>query len=202
MTLQYRTRDMSDDRSWQQRVRLSYRLLMDAVDSWYRGDDDFPFMFIVASILYLFSPRCDPFRTLETNLRQQLAKVVDSPSVECAKTWPHQSETHRSKLISSITDILRDAVDQWIRGSLASPSVGAVNEQLVEEVVAHGYVTFHRHQTTRRDDGGGFTGFGNRFAGNPNVARLLAMARPRGQVFFPIGQDRARSHGSPTAASR
>ena len=157
MTLQYRTRDMSDDRRWNQRVRLSNCLLMDVVDWWCRDDREFPFESTVASLLYLFSPRCDPFSVSESDLRQTLLDVVDSPSVEYARTWPNHDSQKQSDVITSLSTVLQDTVAQWLEGSMSTPSVHSLNQQVVDCLVDFKYVTFHHNQTTHRD-GGGFHG--------------------------------------------
>ena len=73
---------MWEDRKWLQRVRLSSCLLLEAVDWWCRTDSEFAVDSIVASVLYLFSPRCDPFDVAETKVRQQLLNIVGMPTAE------------------------------------------------------------------------------------------------------------------------
>src|SRR5688500_7214230 len=121
MTLQYRTRDMSDDRRWDQRLRLSETLLMDVVDWWCRGDHDFPLDSTVASLLFIFSPRCDPFAIPVSNVKQWLFDRVDSPSVECARTWPRHDEQTRSDLIAALIGTLQQAIEGWNAGTETAP---------------------------------------------------------------------------------
>lgn len=132
---------------------------MDIVDWWCRDDCDFPFESTVASLLYLFSPRCDPFSIPESGLRRRLFDIVESPSVEYALTWPKHDEQKQSDVIASLTDVLRNVVERWTDGSMTEPSVANVNQRIVDRVVDHKYATFHHKQTTRRD-GGGFHGHG------------------------------------------
>src|SRR5437899_2748487 len=121
MTLQYRTRNMSDDRRWNQRVRLSELLLIQIVDRWCRDDGDFPIEPMVASFLFIFSPRCDPFSIPDSSVKRQLFDVVGSPSHECALTWPNHDDQKRSGFIATLTAVLQDTVKKWEGGSLSNP---------------------------------------------------------------------------------
>lgn len=154
MTLQYRTRNTWDDQQWNQRVRLSDSLLMDVVDWWCRGEREFPVDSTVASFLFLYSPRCKPFAIHEAGLRRKLFDTVDSPSAECALTWPTHDKRQQLALIESLRTILQDAVGKWNEGLLSELPVAVVNQRLADEIVDHKYVVFHHTQTTRRDGGG------------------------------------------------
>ena len=144
---------MEGDREWQQRVRLSGCLLLETIDWWCRSDSDFPLDGTIASMLYLFSPRFDPFKISETKIRQRLLNVVGTPSAEYSQTWPLRDEAERSELIDTISEILSGAVDRWNNGAL-DPSIETVNQQIVDQVVAQKYVVIHHNQTTKRDYGG------------------------------------------------
>jgi hypothetical protein len=153
MTLQYKTRDMGEDREWQQRIRLSRCFLLEAVDWWWRTDSEFPVDGTIASVLYVFSPRCNPFDVSETRVRQHLLNIVGTSSVEYSQTWPRHTDAQRLELVNAISHILRDAVERWNEGTL-EPTIEMVNQQIIDQIVAQKYVTFHHHHTTRRDFGG------------------------------------------------
>ncbi len=154
MTLQCRVRSLSDDRGWQQRVRLSRCLLAETVDWWCRTGSDFPVDCTVAGVLYVFSPRCDPFSVSETRVRQNLCNVVGTPDSEYSLAWPHRADCERLSLIDAISRILSDAVQRWDRGGLSDSPIELVNQQIVDEIVIQRYVVFHHNETTRRDFGG------------------------------------------------
>jgi hypothetical protein len=145
---------MWEDREWQQRARLCSCLLLETVDWWCRTHSEFPVDRIVAAVLRLFSPRCDPFEVPENSVRQTLLDVVGTPAAEYSQTWPHRADAKGCELIASLSRILADAVNRWDEGSLDNPSVEMVSQQIIDEIVAQEYVTFHRNQTTRRDYGG------------------------------------------------
>jgi hypothetical protein len=156
MTLQYRVRSMEEDRNWQQRIRLSCCLLLDAVDWWCRADADFPLDFTVASVLYLFSPRCNPFDLSEIGVRSSLLETVGTPTDEYSQTCPRRTDDQRSKLINTISSIVSGAIKRWDEGSFLDPPIEMVNQQIVDQLVAQQYVIFHHHETTQRDFGGFF----------------------------------------------
>jgi hypothetical protein len=150
---------MSDDRRWNQRVRLFNRLLLGVVDQWCREEVDFPVQPTVASLLYLLSARCDPFSIAETELPDALFGVVASPATEFARTWPALDAQIGAELIDRLSLILENAVEQWEHGSLMDLAVANVGQKLVDASIEHGYFKFHRYLTTCRD-GGGFHGHG------------------------------------------
>ncbi len=154
MTLQYRTRSTFEDNIWQERVRLSNCLLMECVDVWCRSDADFPTDEVIASILYLFSPRCYSLGVSECRLREYLVGIVGTPAHEYSATRPQHGENQRSKLIDALSRIVGNALIQWGEGTLLDPSIETVNRQIVEEIVEQQYVIFHHYHTTRRDFGG------------------------------------------------
>ncbi len=154
MTLQYRRRPMREDREWQQRIRLSKCLLLETVDWWCQNESEFPITGTVASVLYLFCPRCKPFDVAETRIRQFLLSIVESPTAEYSKTWPHRTDAQESELIDTISRILSDAVGRWNDGSLLDPPIEMVNREIVDQIVVQRYVIFHHNQTTRRDSDG------------------------------------------------
>lgn len=154
MSLQYRTRSMSSDRDWRQRVRLSLLLLMETVDGWCRQDGEFPVEQSVAGVIYIFSPRWDPFSAPEVDVQQRVFALADTPQNEYRKTWPLRTESCGMELIDALCEVLDDAVTQWSNGSMLTPTIESVNQQLAEVIVALQFVVFHHHQTTTRDFGG------------------------------------------------
>jgi hypothetical protein len=150
---------MWEDRKWQQRVRLSNCLLLEAADWWCRTDSEFPVDGIVASVLRVFSPKFDPFGVSETGLRQHFLDTVGKSTAEYSLTWPHRADSQRSELIDTISRILSDAVNRWKDGGLSDPPIEMVNQQIIDQIVAQQYVMFHHNQTTRRD-ADGFYGSG------------------------------------------
>jgi len=158
MTLQYGIRSMWEDREWQHRVRLSSHLLLETVDWWCRTNADFPIDSAVASVLYLFSPRCNPFAVPDARVRQHLIPIVRTPTAEYSRVWPRRSEAERDELIDSLTRILSVAARQW-NDDLQNPPIEQVNQQIAAQIVAQKYVVFHHYETTRRDFGGFFGSF-------------------------------------------
>jgi hypothetical protein len=144
---------MGEDRQWQQRIRLSDRLLLETVDWWCRTDSEFPFDETIASVLRLFSSRCNPFAVSETRIRPLLFGLVGTPMVECSKTWPKRDDAEKVELIGAISRILSEAVRQWNDGP-AEPSIDSVNRQIVGQLTYHKYVVFHHNETASRDYGG------------------------------------------------
>ena len=159
MSLQYRTRNMWEDRLWQQRVRLSQCLIVETVDWWCRNDVTFPLSETIAAVLFLFSPRCDPLRVPETNIRQHMAEHVGAPRTEYIQTWPQHPESRGTELIDRLSQIFNGAVHDWSAGSMLTPTIESVKQQIVDGIVTHHYVVFRHHQTTSRDFGG-FHGHG------------------------------------------
>ena len=159
MTLQYRTRDLSDDRKWHRRTRLCALHISAAVDRWCRDDGAFPIESTVSSVLFLFSPHCDLDQIRESELCVVLSQMALLPEAEIANTWPHQDEGQRTRLIDALTDVLNDAVAQWTVESIATPSLDVVNQRIVSTLLEHRYVMIHHTQTTKRDNGG-FHGVG------------------------------------------
>jgi hypothetical protein len=144
MTLQYRTRSMLEDHEWQQRVRLSSRLLLETIDWWCRTDSEFPLHQTVASVLYLFSSRCFPFTVPDARVRQHVLAIVGTPTAEYLQSWPHRSDGEKSTLIDSLTRILSEAVRQWSDDPL-NPPIELVNQQIVAQLVAQKFVVFHHY---------------------------------------------------------
>jgi hypothetical protein len=160
MTLQYLTRPMWEDREWQQRIRLFHCLLLETVDWWCRTDEKFPVDHIVAFVLYLFSPRCQPFRLSEVKkMREQLDGIVGTSAVECSLTWPRWSDWRKSNLIDTISRVLSEATARWDDGQMSDPSIEMTCWQIVDQIVAQKYVVFHHYHTTKRDYGGFFGSF-------------------------------------------
>ena len=158
MTLQYGIRSMEEDRTWQQRVRLSGNLLLETVDWWCCTNAEFPIEGTVASVLHLFSPRCNPFAVPDARVRQHLLGIVGTPADEYSRTWARRSDAERAELIDSLTRILSEAVRQW-NVDLQNPPIEQVNLEIVSQIVAQKYVVFHHYETTRRDYGGFFGSF-------------------------------------------
>jgi phenylpyruvate tautomerase PptA (4-oxalocrotonate tautomerase family) len=82
-----------------------------------------------------------------------LLNIVGTPTAEYSQTWPHREEVQKSELIDKISKILSDAVNKWNNSSLELP-IELVNQQIIDQLVADKYVTYHHNQTTRRDYGG------------------------------------------------
>jgi hypothetical protein len=144
---------MSEDRKWQQRVRLSGLLLLESFDCWCRGQSEFPIERTIASVLYLLSARCDPFGMRENRICEQLSESVTGPVDEYSKTWPGRFVADAFELVNALSQILVTAVEQWNEGKI-DPAVESVNQQIVEQVVARKYVVFRHNETTGRDYGG------------------------------------------------
>jgi len=155
MSLQYSVRSMAEDRRWQQRVRLFGNLLLETVEGWCRTNAEFPMERTVASALYLFSPRCDPFAVPDARVREHLLVIVGTPAAEYARTWPRRTDAEKSELVDSLSKILSEAVRQW-NSDLQSPPIEQVNQQIVAEIAVQKYVVFHHYETTGRDYGGFF----------------------------------------------
>ena len=156
MTLQYRTRDMSEDRRWERLLRL---LLLDTVDQWCRDDSGFPAEFLLSSILHLFSFNCKPFTISENGLQGYLAEAIQTPEGECARAQPTWSFERKNAMVDSLKDHIEQQLAQWENGDTISPAIiGDFAQVLVDNVVRLKYVVFHRTQTTSRDHGG-FHGF-------------------------------------------
>jgi hypothetical protein len=156
MTLQYNVRSMSEDREWLERIRLSNCLLLETVDWWCRTDSDFPIDGTVASVLYLFSSRCNPFKVPDTRVREHLHNTVGTPTSEYSQTWSRRTDAEKSELIDTLSGILTEAVKRWNGGPLDDLPIELVNQQIIDQIVAHKYIIFHHFQTTRRDFGGFF----------------------------------------------
>jgi hypothetical protein len=151
MTLQYRIRLKYQDQRWDHRIYLCDKLLSEAVDLWLREDAEFPTRSIVAEILYLFSPRCEPFELPTYCLRRRLAEVVGTAEWEFQTAWPNRGLAQADALIVSLATIIGVVVESWTeRGSQDSTSGGLTN-RIVEELLAQQYVVFHHCETTRRD---------------------------------------------------
>lgn len=149
MTLQYRIRSKYEDRLWRQRVYLGEQLVLDAFDRWCLSDAEFPTRSVVAGVLYLFSPRCDPFKLSPYRLGERLGGVVGTPAEEYRATWPGRTEAQGRALIDALTAGIETAVSSWDGGG--GPSCGSLAEGAVGEIVAQQYVVFHHCETTRRD---------------------------------------------------
>jgi len=154
MSLQYRTRSRWDDLLWLQRVRLSERLILELVDDWCRGNDEFPVQQTVAALLYIFSPQCDPLKVPESKLCERVFEMVGSAQSEYLQTWPQRSESDAAELIEALYQTFSGAVRQWSDGSAGTAAIGIVNEQVARLIVAKQYVVFHHFETTHRDFGG------------------------------------------------
>lgn len=159
MSLQYRTRSLSEDRNWWQRIRLCNTLLLETTDWWCRSGDEFPVSETVDAIVYLFSPRCDPDNEPESGLRERLAKTAESVEVEYVRAWPNRNPDQATELRVSITEVLNCAEAEWLAGSLLEPTIETVTQQIASEIARLQFVVFHHRHTTRRDFGG-FHGHG------------------------------------------
>lgn len=76
MTLQYRRRSKYQDELWRGRVYLCERLMSEAVNQWYLSGGEFPTQPVVAGVLYLFSPRCEPLELSPYHLVERLGKIM------------------------------------------------------------------------------------------------------------------------------
>ena len=150
---------MSGDREWERRVRLFSLLLLDLTDQWCRSDGDFPFDFAVSSTLYLFSSRCNPMDTPETDLLLSLRSIVESPDSECQTAMPNHSGDQRDDLVSTVRAIFVEYVAECEAGQTPiSALIDSLSQQVVDTLKSSKYVVFHHTQTTSRD--GGFHSFG------------------------------------------
>ena len=151
MTLQYRIRPKYEDQRWQHRVTLCGKLLLETIDRWCLTDAQFPVRSVVAGVLYLFSPRCDPYQLPSHRLCEWLANVVETPEREYQLAWPHCEESQAEAAVLSLTAILDEAVELWTDRGIKSPSAGAMAQRIAEEIVAQQYVVFHHYESTCRD---------------------------------------------------
>lgn len=151
MTLQYRIRPRYEDERWRQRVDLCDRLVSEAIDGWCRSEAEFPTRDIVAGVLYLFSPRCEPSGLTPYRLGERLGEIAESPENEYRRAWPRREESQGHALIASLSAIIAGAVESWADRGVAASSSRDLVERLAEEIVAQQYVIFHHDQTTRRD---------------------------------------------------
>jgi hypothetical protein len=140
MSLQYRLRDDSEGIRWRYRIHRGDKLLLDALDAWCRSNAEFPIGDVVAEILYLFSPRCDPFALPAYHLREHLGKLVGTPEEEYRQTWPRREESWGLSLIAALREILEAAVKSWIEHDNWNPPSGELAECLAEELIAQQYV--------------------------------------------------------------
>jgi hypothetical protein len=151
MTLQYRIRPKYEDQRWKHRVCLCDKLLSDAMDHWCREDAEFPTRHVVAQVLYLFSPRCEPFELSPYRICERLGDLVETPEGEYQIAWPRREESQSKALIASLSAIVAGAVESWTDRGAGYPSSGELAERLAEEILAQRYVIFHHCQSTRRD---------------------------------------------------
>ena len=159
MSLQYRTRRMSDDRDWLQRCTLCTKLLVEVLDWWCRNDEsDFPVAPMVISILYLFSPKCNPFQESARDLRERLfqSQVVAIQAFQTAS--PNPVISAGNALLLDLTSVLGEAVKVWSNNSITQLPPESVSGQIARCIVSHKFVLFHHRESTRRD--GGFYGYG------------------------------------------
>lgn len=159
MSLQYRTRSMSDDRDWLQRCRLCELLLIDTLDWWCREDDlEFPVVPMVSAVLFLYGPDCKPFRESEYGLRERLLQSPLPPADLFRIAWPNHDASKCDSLVSDLSEVLRRSIDVWTNQPISQLPAETVAERLADIIIAHQYVVFRRRETTRRD--GGFYGNG------------------------------------------
>lgn len=151
MTLQYRIRSKYEDERWRHRVFLCENFLLETIDYWCRTDAAFPTNAVVAGILYLFSPRCDPFQLSPQRLRERLGELAGVPEKEYRLTWRQREASQAEALIASLGAIIAEAVESWIEHGIAEPSSSSIAQRIAEEIVAQQYVVFHHYQATRRD---------------------------------------------------
>ena len=151
MTLQYRIRSKYQDQLWRQRVYLCEQLVSDIYDRWCRSDEDFPVRRVVAGVLYLFSPRCEPFVVSPYLLCERLSNTIGEPEDEYRLTWPRHEESQSAELIAALSSGITKAVEVWSEGGDNGPSSIELAEYLVGEIVALQYVVFHHCESTRRD---------------------------------------------------
>jgi hypothetical protein len=136
MTLQYRIRSKSEVDRWRRRVRLTEISVLQAVDAWCAKDEaDFPAEQVVAGILYLFSPRCEPIGLREHDLLARLASVVRDPLVEYSSTWPQRDKSESTHLVESMKKILDGSAAACANAGLSAVSVDLVVQQIVDQIV-------------------------------------------------------------------
>lgn len=159
MSLQYRTRNMGDDRDWLQRRTLCEALLVETVDWWCRNEEtEFPISSVISSTLYLFAKRCNPFQESERGIRVRLLESTDNALEEFRNAWPNKSVSSGNALVEDLKITLQNAIAVWAETSISQLPVEQVADQLANCIAAHQYVVFYRRESTRRD--GGFFGNG------------------------------------------
>jgi hypothetical protein len=151
VTLQYRIRSKYEDDIWRQRVYLCEQLAAEEYDAWCRSTERLPETTYVASLLFLFSPRCDPFTLRPYHLAQQLASLVQSPEREYELTWARRPPAKANELIEALRACLTKAERLWEQARGPSQCSAGLASQIVDEIVGQQYVVFHHFETTRRD---------------------------------------------------
>ena len=101
--------------------------------------------------LHLFSKRCALTGIREHGVKSQLLSESFDCRKEYAMEWPRRTDADCSSLVGSMSQVLLDAEAQWECSGIGTLSVEDVAGQLVDEIVAHQFVVFHRTETTRRD---------------------------------------------------
>ncbi len=145
MTLQYRIRSKYQDQLWRQCVYLCERLLSDAIDRWCLSDSEVPIQPLVAGVLHLFSPRCEPSQLSPYRLCERLGKFVGTPAEEYRLTWPRHEESQGQALIASLSAIVARAVSSW-NDSGTNPS----SNPLAELIVGRSWPSSTSSSTTAR----------------------------------------------------
>ena len=151
MTLQYRIRPKYEDDRWRHRIRICNLLILESVDEWCNSDLKFATEDCVRCSLHLFSKRCALTGIREHGVKSQLLSESFDCRKEYAMEWPRRTDADCSSLVGSMSQVLLDAEAQWECSGIGTLSVEDVAGQLVDEIVAHQFVVFHRTETTRRD---------------------------------------------------
>ncbi|WP_339735684.1 hypothetical protein [uncultured Gimesia sp.] len=154
MTLQHRIRSNYKDQTWNRKIYLTEKFLLDSIDDWARSEKEFPIKGVVSGILYLFSSRYEAESINDRQLKVYLQKHADSPEVEYSLTWPKQTASQGQELIDLISKILSSAIAEWSKHGSHGLTVTSVLEQIVDQIMKQQYVVFHHHETTIRDRGG------------------------------------------------
>ena len=151
MTLQYRWRSTFEDERWRHRVYLCENLLAEAIDFWCRSEEEFPTRAVVAEILFLFSPRCEPYALSLYRLREQLESLVGTPEDEYRLSRCHREESKGDALIASLSAIITTTLDRWAERGTGSLSTTELAQRIAKEIMTQRYVVFRHCETTKRD---------------------------------------------------
>ena len=151
MSLQYRIRSKYRDELWVQRISLCEAVLAKSLDNWCVSGGRFPTHYLVASLLYLYSPRYDANAYSPSDVSGHLASTVQSPEMEYRMAWPRRSRDEANALIDSLSAIVSRAAEIWENQGVSAISIPDVTKAITAEILARRYVIMHHTETTSRD---------------------------------------------------